>query len=456
MQVLIFNSLNVIFLRKKSEFKVIYILTIIYLFYKMVNINNNIKNYVLKIATIFLAFFIIPVFSNAALVLDSIQFDPAIIASGDEVEVVVQFHDQITAITSDKIGNKNYEFQVKLLADDSVSKEYVLILDREGEDIFGKVYAGEVYNKKFRIKVAQNAPAANYEFKLVGQWYKNDVPEGGTQEIKFLLPVKKEGISLSLSNIISNPEKIRSGDKNVLISASIFNSGEKLAKNVILKFNYPQKITSSYTNNNEILTGVIASFEEKKIQIYVDTEKELKSGVYEINYTLSYQDIDSNEYTKNGVIAVVIKKKPSIEVISSNVIGKAGEEIILEVVLKNIGEEKAESVDVRIVKQSSQPFEMDVRSAYIGQLNPDENGTAIFLIRANSDAEIKRHNLNLAIRAKGDSEEGDSNIYTFSDSASIEITNKSENNYPLYGFVFLIIIVLAGVIVYALKEVKRK
>ena len=127
----------------------------------------------------------------------------------------------------------------------------------------------------------------------------------------------------------------------------------------------------------------------------------------------------------------------------------------MEVVLKNVGEEKAESVDVRVVKQSSQPFEMDVRSAYIGQLLPGEEGTAVFLIHANSDAEIKTHNLNLAIRAKGDSENGDSNVYTFSDSASVEITDKSENNYPLYGFVFLIIIVLASVIVYALKEVKR-
>lgn len=422
----------------------------------MINVNNNTNIYVLKIATIFLAFFLIPVFSNAALVLDGIEFDPAIIASGDEVDIVVQFHEQITGIESEKIGNSDYEFQVTLTSDDDLSKEYVMIIDSLGDDVFGKIYAGEVYNKKFRIKVAQNAPAANYEFKLVGQWYKNGIATGGGQEIKFLLPVKKEGITLTLSNIVSNPEKIRSGDKNVLISASIFNSGEKLAKNVILTFDYPNGITSSYTNNNEILTGVISSFEEKKIQVYVDTEKELKSGVYDINYTLTFQDVDSNEYTKTGSIEIVVKKNPRIEVLESRTIGKAGEDIILEVVLKNTGEEKAESVDVRVVKQASQPFEMDVRSAYIGQLNPSENGTAIFLIHANSDAEIKTHNLNLAIRAKGDSENGDSNVYTFSDSAKIEITGKAENNYPLYGFVFLLLVIVGTIIFYTLKSIGRR
>ncbi len=421
----------------------------------MINVNNNPKNYVLKIATIFLAFFMIPVFSNAALVLDGIEFDPVIIASGDEVDIVAEFHEQITGIDSEKIGNSDYEFQVTLLADDDLSKEYVTIIDSLGDDVFGKIYAGEVYNKKFRIKVAQNAPAANYEFKLVGQWYKNDMPYGGTQEIKFSLPVKKEGITLTLSNIVSNPEKIRSGDKNVLISASIFNSGEKLAKNVVLTFDYPNGITSSYTNNNEILTGVISSFEEKKIQVYVDTEKELKSGVYDINYTLTFQDVDSNEYTKTGSIEIVVKKNPRIEVLESRTVGKAGEDIILEVVLKNTGEEKAESVDVRVVKQASQPFEMDVRSAYIGQLNPGENGTAIFLIHANSDAEIKTHNLNLAIRAKGDSENGDSNVYTFSDSAKIEITGKAENNYPLYGFVFFLVVIVGTIIFYTIRAIKR-
>ena len=421
----------------------------------MINVNNNTNSYVLKIATIFLAFFIIPVFSNAALVLDGIEFDPVIIASGDEVDIVAEFHEQITGIDSEKIGNSDYEFQVTLLADDDLSKEFVTIIDSLGDDVFGKIYAGEVYNKKFRIKVAQNAPAANYEFKLVGQWYKNDMPYGGTQEIKFLLPVKKEGITLTLSNIVSNPEKIRSGDKNVLISASIFNSGEKLAKNVVLTFDYPNGITSSYTNNNEILTGVISSFEEKKIQVYVDTEKELKSGVYDINYTLTFQDVDSNEYTKIGSIEIVVKKNPRIEVLESRTVGKAGEDIILEVVLKNTGEEKAQSVDVRVVKQASQPFEMDVRSAYIGQLNPGENGTAIFLIHANSDAEIKTHNLNLAIRAKGDSENGDSNVYTFSDSAKIEITGKAENNYPLYGFVFFLVVIVGTIIFYTIRAIKR-
>lgn len=415
----------------------------------MVNNKLNLKFFIMFIL-------IIGVISsaNAALVFDRVQFDPAIISSGDEVDVIILFHDNTLATDSNHIGNSDYDYRVTLFPDDTVTRDYVLIQDAEGDDLYGKIFGGEYYNKKFKVKISQDAPPGTYQFKLVGQWYYKGKAENAYQESKFNMDVKKTGISLEISNIISNPDKIRSGDKNVLLTTTLFNSGEKLAKNVDIQLIYPEGISASYTNNNNLNLGVINSMQNQNIQFYIDTEKTLKSGLYSINYTLTYQDVDSNEYVKHDAFPLVIKKKPYIKVIESTTSGVAGDEAELKVVVQNIGEEKADAVDVRIIKQSSQPFEMDVRSSYLGELKPGENATAIFKIAINSDAEIKSHNLNLAIRAKGDSEEGDNNVYSYSDSAKIEVTGKIENNYPFYALVFGIIVLAFVIIYYTTKSRK--
>jgi hypothetical protein len=391
-------------------------------------------------------------FVSAELVLDSIQFDPAIISSGDEVDIVVQFHDKVYSASDSMSGDLDYKFKVLLEPDDTLTKEFVIIQDAEGDDLAGIIYSGQHYNKKFRVKIMDNAPAGNYEFKLIGKWYYKDEPLDVSEYLRFMMPVKKEGVSLSISNVISDPERVRSGDKNILLKAGIYNSGEKPAKNVRVSFSYPNGISSSYTNNNEMNVGVIEKMQKKDILFYLDTDKNLKSGIYRINYTINYQDFDSNTYSISSSFPFVVKKKPNIIVLNSTGLGKAGDEVELKVYLKNIGEEKADAVDVRIIKQSSQPFEMDVRSSYIGQLKPGETAVAVFNLNVNRDAEIKEHGLNLAIRAKGDSEEGDSNIYTYAGKATVDVTGITENNYPMYAAIFLVLVVLSIIIYYVTKK----
>ena len=389
---------------------------------------------------------------NADLVLDHIQFDPAIVTSGDEVDIVIQFHQAGTDTYSDRVGNPAYTFGVKLSADDSITNQYVIIQDSEGNDLHGAIISGDTYNKKFRVKVLQNAPAGNYAFKIDGQWYKDGRPEAGMKSMRFMMNVKREGINLAISNVISDPERIRSGDKNILLKTEITNSGEKTAKNIQLKLDYPEGITSAYTNNNQLSIGAIDSMQKQLIQFYIDTDKVMKEGVYNIEYTISYQDLDGNAYVSSSSFPVSIKKKPRIAVTNYSGKGLAGDAGEVRVTLKNVGEEKADSVDIRIIKQSSQPFEMDVRSEYLGQMKPGEEATAIFKLNVLSEAELKDHKLNVMIRAKGDSEEGDDNIYTYSDSISMKVTGVKKNNYPLYAGIFAGLVILVAIVVSVMKK----
>lgn len=392
-----------------------------------------------------LALLLLP-YATAELRLDDIQFDPAIIASGDTVDIVAQFHDESTTMTDQRLGNPAYTFKVTLRADDTLTENHVLITDANGDDLQGIITRGGVYNKRFRVKVLDTAPAGDYEFKLIGQWYRDGIAQEGEQYLRFLMPVKREGIQLAIANTISEPRRVRSGDKDILIHASIANSGEKLAKDVRITLTYPQGISSSYADGNARHLGVVEAGATQDVEFVLDTDRGLKEGSYTIPYTLTYRDVDGNQHETRGSFPFVVKKRPDIIIIASDAQGRAGDEIEARVTFKNIGEETADTVDARILKGASQPFAMNVRSDYIGELTPGEEGTAVFHILVDRDAEIKTHDLTILIRATGDSEEGDTSVYTYTTAMPLTVTDTASNRWPWYAGVLAIIIIVGAVI----------
>jgi len=392
--------------------------------------NNKIKLLIISILIIFSM-----QFSFATLKIDQIQFDPAIITAGDNVDIIVQFRDNSSSfITKDKLGNPEYKFKVSLESNDDLTKKYITIVDSVGDNLFGTIYSGQVYNKKFRIKVEPLAPASNYQFKLVGQWYKNGFPEELTEEMTFLMNVKKEGILLEIPTITTVPAQIRPGDKFVEIKTFIENLGLKDARSIKISLNLPEGISNSYSNNNDLWIGTLNGGTSRNISFFVNLEDNLEAKVYNLNYSLNYFDIDNNPYSKEKSIAFLVKPKANLvveEVIGSGLAGDNGQ---LKVRIKNIGGQTAENIDVRILKENSQPFQLDIRSDYIGQLKPNESGVAIFNFKINSDAQIKNHDFKLILRAKGDSNEGDDTIYTYTRRAQFDVVGTAKNYYLIFGF----------------------
>ena len=199
----------------------------------------------------------------------------------------------------------------------------------------------------------------------------------------------------------------------------------------------------------------------------MDVDEDADSKKYDLELTFNYMDWDDNKYSKEITIPFLVKEKPNIEVIDVKGTGLAGSKITLEVTLENTGTEDAEAVDARIIKQSSQPFSFDLRSNYVGELQVGETGKAVFTINIDKEAEQKEHNLKLLIRAKGDSDKGDNNIYTFNRRAIIDVNGKKLN--PIVGMVVgmqsnganktvgigvVLAIVITGLLVY--KGYKRK
>lgn len=379
--------------------------------------------------------------TSASLHLDDIYFDPAIVSAGDNVDIVVQYSVDPSG-SNNWIANEDYTFDVKLRGDDTLTEKYVTIVDAEGDNLAGIVFAGQHYNKVFRIKVADNAPVGDYQFELAGQWYRNGIALSSFQTAKFIVPVKKEGVVLGVAGFSVEPSEVRPGDDYVELKAYVDNSGEKAAKSVEVSLDLPEGFSASYSDNNRVWVGQLGAGESRVVSFYVNVAEEVEEGVYDFNYNFEFRDSENNDYVGEDSVEFFVKAKPNIEVIAVEGEGARGSSSKLYVTVKNVGSETAEAVDVRILKQSSQPFDFDVRSDYVGELLPGEEGLAVFDIDVKRSAEKKEYDLKLLIRAKGDSDIGDDNVYVFNRRAKFEVVGSWFNVLLIIGLAGALIVVL--------------
>ena len=419
---------------------------------------------------LFMALFVLSVnMASANIEVEGISFDPAIIAAGDEVDITVNFREMVSPGSSSDIKANEPEYSLNVFLDpsDTISEKYITILDAEGDSNIGHLFSVGVWKKTFRVKVNNDAVPANYELKLKFQYEKNGVPEGAFLVHRFILPVKHEGIVLGIANIVTNPSAIRPGDDFVEITTYIENSGSKSAKSIEAKLSIPDGLEHSYSDNNRKWVGLLSFNESKQLSFFINIDENADSEQYALDLDLNYEDLDNNDYIKKLSFPLLIKERPNIEVVDVKGDGKAGSKITLEVTLKNIGTEDAEAIDARIIKQSSQPFSFDLRSNYVGELKVGETGKAVFTINIDKEAEQKEHSLKLLIRAKGDSDKGNNDIYTFNRRAIVNVDGKKVN--PIVGMVvgvqdngankvvgigIILAIVVAGLAIY--KKAKSK
>ena len=401
--------------------------------------------------------------ASAYIMLDSVSFDPAIITAGDEVTIIASMHSEGENFGYQALVEEDIRYTQKaiLVPYDSIAKENVIVIDDGFNNNLGIIDPYDKWNSQFRIKVLSDAPVGQYKMSVQYKYYLDGEPIGDVIENTFYINVKKEGIIAGISNMNTNPLRVRPGDDFVELTMNVENSGEKNAKNMeIVLSSQEEGMTPSYANNNRVWVGVLNTQESKQVTFTIDVTDDVLPDTYDLEVDMSYMDLDNNKYTKTQVIPILIKERPQLEVVSSVGTGLSGSSTKLKVTVKNTGTETAEFVDARILKQSSQTFDLEARSSYIGDLEPGEEGVAIFNIDIAPDTELKEHDVKLILRAKGDSDKGDDNIYTFSRRATLTVDGVAPNLWKTYGsyllIVFMFLIVVNKVISISKKKTVSK
>lgn len=257
-------------------------------------------------------------------------------------------------------------------------------------------------------------------------------------------------VLLKVANIQTTPKEVKPGNNYVLVSVNLENAGDDDAKGVSVVLS-SDEFESSYSDNNNVFAGRIDSGSYSNLKFYIDVPKDVLSGVYEMKLDVNYLNMIGDEFNETLYVPIYIKEKPILEIKSVEAVGKAGEIIEVKVEVENIGEENAEEVDIRLISDSSLPFTIEERSVYLGGIGSGESKIGIFNVLASRDADFNEYSVRAFIRARGDSEEGDNNIYTYNKNVEIVVDGKALN----YLFIGGVIVALVVVIIFIFGKRKR-
>ncbi|MHC1572658.1 MAG: COG1361 S-layer family protein [Methanosarcinales archaeon] len=251
----------------------------------------------------------------------------------------------------------------------------------------------------YRLRVADNALKGDYNVSL--KWPDG---EGGWTRKYFTLRVDPERPDFVIGAVRTSPERLVEDTDEALLKVEVSNIGEGDAENVKARLTLPPGFNASYAYSDEDTLGTIKEDESKTAHFYIDTIEGLEAGEYNANLTLTYkeEDDEENEYrTKILPFRIPIKRSPYLVIDSVETIPPVvhpDTDVSLLIRVKNTGSEEADAVSLRVFKDSTQPFEYDEKSDFVGKLKPGETGEALIRLKVKEDAAAKKYLIDVELR----------------------------------------------------------
>jgi len=391
-----------------------------------------------------------------------------------------------------KIGRSQYEFVIKevktnplnvepgdafdleiLLSNQGSMKAYTVkasltvppaeaIVPFTPDNTSDSIYIGDLEAQRekllsFKLRANEKITAGNYPMTLVLYFYDGTTPYPRPYTIQFGLRVSGRA-EIMLVNFSSAPENVRPGDENVKIKVNLANQGTETAKYVkaYLNLEAPFSLSKSYESSYNV--GTLSGGETKTAEFLINVSKDANKMVYKVPMIVEYRDTSNNLLKEEFELNFDIKGKPNLEIIEYRMVPetvRAGGSAKIYLTIENKGEEKAESIIVEVIERSEQPFSFTSKNDYIGVLEPGQKAEVVLSTDIKSAAEEKVYQLNLRIRAVGDKEKQDLNVYLFQENIEVPV-NKSTSN-TIIGVIIglLAILILGGYFVYN-NYIKKK
>jgi hypothetical protein len=320
---------------------------------------------------------------------------------------------------------------------------------------------------KVILHIKEEAPNGIYPIPVNCSWreYYFDSAVGyvtGPEKTELLglsFNVIGEGV-INVGDVSTDPKDIRPGDENVEIRAFIENSGEAAAKDIEANLLFNSEFKPSWSGTDRSYLGRLNSGEKGEAVFHIDVSDRLESGKHSIPLQITYKDTKGVEYVVMHEVTILVKPKPDFEIISyytePESLNAADKNVLLHVKIRNIGSEKAESASVRITGEADVPFDYDVKSDFVGNLEVGEEGEAILEFDVDEDALPKVYPMGVEIRCTGDRDLGDDNVYIFNKKINVEVSSgSSSDGFSVPGFEALLS-VLALLFVFVIIGRRRR
>lgn len=295
------------------------------------------------------------------------------------------------------------------------------------------------------VHIKEEAPTGAYAIPVSASWLEKNVNVNfSTGRTNYYLKpmVRQLGLgfnvkgeaSINVGDIITDPATIRPEDQNVKIAVAIGNSGESSVEDVEAKLITNDKFSPSWSGTSRSYLGKLNSGFTKKATFHIDIAQGIEAKEYSLPLRITYEDTDEVEHQLNKSIEILVEPKPDFEIASfrtvpSNISG--GDHVKLYVNIKNTGSEDAESISIRSIGEVDVPFDFKVKSAYVGNLKPDETSEAVLEFDVKQEAEPKAYPQGIEIRCTGDRDIGDYNVYVFDKQIRLKVNPGEEEGLGL-------------------------
>jgi len=355
----------------------------------------------------------------------------------DEAVAGDRFALTVTITNQDNENKENIRFEF----DEKDPFEFV----RDDNWGIGTLNTGESVSKNFRIEVDEDANSGDYEIEFELTDSEDDYDD------IFDIEVISNSAELLIGTIKSEPTTILPDMKDVKLTVSIENTGDKDAKYVKGKLVLPQGFTASNSYSDIVNLGTIQAGETKEAIFYIDTDKTLTSDLYFAHIDLRYEN-DNDEHAEKLEIDLPVQGIPqflvtNIKTDPTKVTQKSTATIKIE--LKNIGEKEGKDTSIKVFEKSDQPFEFDEKTYYIGTLSSEDTGTAVFTFKVDGDATPNNYLLNIQIRTVYDNE-----VLVSEETISLQVYEYERTLKDYLKIVGLIAVII--LVIFVLKKVLKK
>lgn len=318
------------------------------------------------------------------------------------------------------------------------SEDAVKVID----DWSGYAGSDEYYILYYKVLVDPAAIEGDYDLVLLMN------VSSTTVEKKFTIHVDDANNPELVTGVIrTNPLKLMPDSTDNQVSVELLNLGKDDAELVVATLNLPKGFENTYSYSSIASLGTVAGGSSKAALFFIDLNKSVREGSYPATLTLKYREEGENTIlSKELPINLEVKNKPRFEIIGVDynpTVILSGDSATISITIKNVGSKDADSVSVRAFKESSQPFDFDEKSDFVGTLKAGQEGTAIITLNVDKDADSKEYLMDIEIRSlyNGD-------VFTQNDVIKVDIVSKKSGFISKYWGIILAVIVVIIILVY--------
>ncbi len=306
--------------------------------------------------------------------------------------------------------------------------------DRKRNYSLGTLSQGQEYQISTEVLVAEDAPDGSNNFRA-------RITNGEfSRTVNIPVEVQSENIDLNLANLKTQPQQLMPDTENNVMTVEVVNNGEKTAENTVLELDLPEYFerTSSFSSRQAL--GNLAPGQVKPAEFNFDITEEAPSGPITLQGTVSYTSGDSSsEVTEDVSFDVNLEGRPQFEITEVQNDLQTGSTGELRITVENTGAEDSSSTRIRVLDSSDQPFTYDSSSQYIGTLEPNQSGTAVFEVDTESGASAKEYLIDFEVRGVKDTE-----VFVEDSTVQASVSNGESSSSPVLPII--VVLALLGVL----------